>query len=151
MCAAPPRPAPPATALPATLPATLLAARSPRRPLPFITTTTPRAALPPHPTRALHYCRAPPGTLPARAPLTRPAARPAACADPTDCDFALAPANPDDVVNATVPRDSLEKVAKGGWSPKTQGYVGNENMSGGGAFGAQYVFAHSQIDHYPTS
>ena len=151
MCAAPPHPAPPATALPATLPATLPAARSPRRPLPFTTMTTPRAALPPHPTRALHYRRAPPGTLPARAPLTRPAARPAACADPTDCDFALAPANPDDVVNATVPRDSLEKVAKGGWSPKTQGYVGNETMSGGGAFGAQYVFAHSQIDHYPTS
>ena len=146
MCAAPPRPAPPATALPATLPA----ARSPRRPLPVITVTTPRAALP-HPTHALHCRRAPPGTLPARAPLTRPAARPAARADPTDCDFALAPANPDDVVNATVPRDSLEKVAAGGWSPKKQGYVSNESMSDGGAFGAQYVFAHNQIDHYPTS
>ena len=101
--------------------------------------------------RAPHCCRTPPGTLPARALLTRPAADPTAHADPTDCDFALAPANPDDVVNATVPRASLEKVDAGGWSPKVMGYVGNQTMSGGGAFGPQYVWAHNQIDHYPTS
>ena len=55
------------------------------------------------------------------------------------------------MVSATVPRDSLERVDAGGWSPLKKSYVGNQTMSGGGAFGPQYVWAHNQIDHYPTS
>ena len=55
------------------------------------------------------------------------------------------------MVNATVPRDSLAGSDEGGWSPLKQGYVGDVNLSGGGAFGQQYAFSHNQVDHYPTS
>ena len=55
------------------------------------------------------------------------------------------------MVSATVPRDSLERVDAGSWSPMNKVYVGNQTMSDGGAFGPQYVWAHNQIDHYPTS
>eukprot|EP00966_Prymnesium_polylepis_P042468 986751-Prymnesium_polylepis.1 len=36
----------------------------------------------------------------------------------------------------------------GGWSPLNKVYMGNSVMTGGGAFGAQYVFNHNQATYY---
>ena len=52
---------------------------------------------------------------------------------------------------ASVPRASVSPMDAGGWSPLKQGYVGTTAMAGGGAFGPEYVFSHTQSDHYVGS
>ena len=70
---------------------------------------------------------------------------------PGDCsfDFAGYTINAETMrVSATVPRTSVEGLLSGGWSPLNQEYIGDANMTGGGAFGEEYRFDHNQKDTY---
>ena len=66
-----------------------------------------------------------------------------------DCDVNAVPAS--GVLRAEVSRASVSGTSAGVWCPLNQIYVGNTNMSGGGEFGAQYVFDHNQAVGYTTS
>jgi len=55
------------------------------------------------------------------------------------------------VLRAVVPRASVSGTSAGVWCPLNQLYVGDTNMSGGGEFGAQYIFDHNQAIGYTTS
>jgi hypothetical protein len=49
---------------------------------------------------------------------------------------------------ATVPRNSVGPMDAAGWSPLQKSYVGSRVMSGGGAFGDEYKYAHRQDTSY---
>ena len=51
---------------------------------------------------------------------------------------------------ARVPRASIQRIESGAWSTLYKGYAGDVNMTGGGEFGAEYVFQHNRM-HEPPS
>eukprot|EP00966_Prymnesium_polylepis_P097434 2257040-Prymnesium_polylepis.1 len=62
---------------------------------------------------------------------------------PGDCDAALAAGDGTRYVKTGVPRSSIGPMDAGGWCPLNMGYIGDSNMTGGGAFGSQYAYSHN--------